>query len=546
MRATATVRPRWWLLLGCLAASRAVDNLVGVTVLVLVVRQTGSAGAAAAATAARLAPLALLGTLVVVLALPRPRRLLALSATARAALAGLLALAVQAGEATLPLVVVASALVALVGAPYKAAAGSLVRWSVSEEQLARAGATYQSVEYLSFLVAPALSGLLLLRLTSTQVLWLAAAVAALLSVAAVALPEPPRTRARQRALTRTLTGVHLVASVKDARLLILVRTGARFAYGVLAVLVALLPRRLGLPAEEVGFFQGALGAGALATAGTLRHRVGGLSTVRALAVAVVALGASTALTGAHPGRVLVLLVLAVAGAADLAIHLVCSLALQRALPPTTSAAASGAADSMTAAGLLGGSLLAPLLLRLLGPAGAAAGAGCVLLLLLLLVLPGLLVVSGRADVRRRRAGEVVRLLSGSPALRSASAGTLERLAENGEERTVPRGRLVLREAEPADAVYVLLSGLLAVHVAGEAAVRTGRMPELHPGALFGEVGVLRRVPRTASVLALEDSQVLRLTADDFLAALAGDTEGSDAVAGQAAVALTRSHGSPEP
>ena len=103
--------------------------------------------------------------------------------------------------------------------------------------------------------------------------------------------------------------------------------------------------------------------------------------------------------------------------------------------------------------------------------------------------------------------------------------TLASLAARMEREDVPAGATVVREGEPGDRFYVVLSGLMAV-----AQTSLGARRLLRPGDVFGEVALAMDVPRTASVHALTPSTVAscdRATFDEFVRPLyAGGTAGS--------------------
>lgn len=92
------------------------------------------------------------------------------------------------------------------------------------------------------------------------------------------------------------------------------------------------------------------------------------------------------------------------------------------------------------------------------------------------------------------------------------AAQLQLLAA-AEWRALPGGDVLFYEGEPADAAYLVLSGSLgAFRASSEGPERIGLMVL---GESVGELGVLTQRPRAATVRALRDSEVLRLSATDL-------------------------------
>jgi EmrB/QacA subfamily drug resistance transporter len=96
------------------------------------------------------------------------------------------------------------------------------------------------------------------------------------------------------------------------------------------------------------------------------------------------------------------------------------------------------------------------------------------------------------------------------------------------EVRVRAGTVLMREGDPADAVYVLRTGRLEVLIGGNP------VRELGPGAVLGELAVLTGEARSATVRARRDATLLEVTAADFTTLLDGDPSASRAVATQLA------------
>jgi MFS family permease len=191
---------------------------------------------------------------------------------------------------------------------------------------------------------------------------------------------------------------------------------------------------------------------------------------------------------------------------------------QRLLPDRLLAAMFGLRESVMMTGLALGSLAAPALVAVAGPRGAFVAAGAILPLVVVALLRSIARLDGRTSVP----AEVFALLAGVPSLRLLAPRVLERLAIDSALLEVPAGQVVVAEGEPGDLFYVVESGSLEVTVREEP-VRT-----LGPGQAFGELALLRRSVRTATVTAGTACRLWALDRESFLGAVAGSTEALDA------------------
>ena len=150
-------------------------------------------------------------------------------------------------------------------------------------------------------------------------------------------------------------------------------------------------------------------------------------------------------------------------------------------------------------------MLAPVLVDLVGPEAALIVTGAVLPVLALLSRPRL-----RALDARTAAPAATGLLRGVPMLAGLPEPVLERLAREAVSVAFPAGSVVLREGDVGDRFYVVERGEVAI---------LGR--HFGPGEGFGEIALLRDVPRTATATAVTDVSLASLEREPFVAAVTG-------------------------
>lgn len=95
-------------------------------------------------------------------------------------------------------------------------------------------------------------------------------------------------------------------------------------------------------------------------------------------------------------------------------------------------------------------------------------------------------------------------------LSSLPGETIGKLADRMQRDEVPAGTVVVREGEPGDRFFVLLSG-----VAGVSQTALGGRSILRAGEYFGEVSLAMGVPRTATVTAMTPCVVASCDAETF-------------------------------
>jgi MFS family permease len=500
------------------AAGSVLGNGAYLVGLLVYAYADGGAAAVGLVTVLRLLPAALAAPLTSALAdrLPRVRVMVA-SDVVRAALMALVALAIlrDAPPWTVYALVAASSVAATAFRPAQAAL--LPGLARTPEELTAANVAASAIVSAGSIAGPAL-GAAVLAASSVEALFaFNAATFAWSAAVLLAVREPERAgavgRARNPLGREALAGFGALARDPGMRFLsslYALQTVAGGALGVVAAVTAF--ELLDGGDAEVGLLYTAFGAGGLAGGAVALALVGRRRLAADFGLGLALFGAPLALVPFVPELAPVLVLFAAVGIGNTLVDVAATTLLQRGVPDEVLARAFGSLQSLLLAAMAAGSLLAPLLVETAGTTAALVALGAALPAVALLAAPRLRALdAGGAEPARELA-----LLAASPLFAPLPARTLERLAASLARVDAPAGAVVLRAGEPGDRWYLVEEGSVRVEPAGGGGAAT-----LGPGEGFGEIALLRDVPRTATVTAAEDAVLLALGRDDFLAAVTG-------------------------
>jgi MFS family permease len=385
---------------------------------------------------------------------------------------------------------------------------SLVR---RPEQLTAANVASSTVESVGSVLGPALGGVLL-AVTTVEVVFFVNALSFVWSAALVAgirttpAPRQPVEHRRPSLVREATAGMSTISRNPELRLIAALYTAQTLTAGAVGVLVvATALDLLELGDSGVGWLGAAAGAGgfvggAVALVLTARNRL-----AADFAVGLVLNAAPLSLVAAWPTVPMALVALVVVGIGNSVTDVSAITLLQRAVPDDVLARVMGSIESLLLGSLALGAVLGPVLIEIAGVRWALFAMGAFLPIVVALSWQRM----RRIDAPAPEAA-TVRLLAGIPIFAALPPPTIERLASQLVEATLPAGTLVVRKGDPGDRFYVIAEG--EVEIEGK---RHG------PGGFFGEIALLRDVPRTADVRAATDVRLLTLDRDEFLAAVTG-------------------------
>lgn len=533
------------LLMTAFTASAIGSWAYNVALAVWIFDETGSSTWLAAATIGRFVPALLFSAYGGVLAdrFERVRLMVVLDVVSFAMMV-LLAFE-TAVDAPVFLAIATAALTSSIGTAYEPAVAAMTPQLVGERDLGSANALRNTIDNICVIAGPGLGAILLLAgppplaISVNALSYLVSAIA-VARVRARSTPVDVTEGGELGALRQTLVGAKAIVSSSAAAALVTYSVVATFVFGVDTVLFVVLSRDvLGTGAEGYGYLLAGLGAGGVMAAGlvTRLERLPRLGVVILVGMAAYCLPTLIFLVVGNP--VVAFVIQAVRGAGTLVVDVLAVTALQRSLPRDLLARVFGAFNAFMLMAIILGASATPLMINWAGLdatlwiAGLGIPASCVL------GWPVLRRMDREAAVRRAALAPRLALLSGCDLFESVPEGGIAQLSGVAEEMEVAPGQVIVSEGDPTDAFYVIAEGTFAVSARGES--REGvRLDDLVAGDYFGEIGLIERVPRTASVSAKTAGRLVRIDGASFIDVLT-ESAPSPALLDGASLRLRRTH-----
>ena len=487
------------------------DWLYLVAVLVVVYAESRSPVLLGIVGAARILPYVILSIPAGIVADRFDRRMVLLvTDVARGILMLLLVVAVLVDAPTIVIVGV-SILAACFSTFFGPAIAALLPMLVDESDLGPANSAWATLDNVAFIVGPALAGILIASGGLEIAFALNAVSFAIVAVVLWRLPVPSAARpvvgddevsespaAGWRQLVRPLAGPFILDSTTS-----IVGGGV----GVLTVVIAVDVLNAG--EAGTGYLNAAIGVG-----GVVAGIAGGVLLARRMGVPLLLGGlvggiglAWLALAG---DLVTAMLAIGVAVAGLLLLDVVNTTLIQRIVPDELRGRAMGVLQTVSAILYALGSLVMPLIANVYGVAPVLLGSAFITVLGVAIAL-ALSVERARGeplDLAHARLLEH-QIFAGLPAAR------LETAARQLLEVPMATGSAIVRQGEAAERFYLLAEGSVSVTQVPEEGGAEVHLRNLGPGDVFGEIGLLRRSPRTATVTATSPGLMLALDADAF-------------------------------
>jgi MFS family permease len=393
------------------------------------------------------------------------------------------------------------------------------------EQLTAANLVLTTVESSGIFLGPALGGILLAA-TNAQTVFAAAAVAFVVASALLVglKVEAPQEREVEGTFMREFFGgFGAIANDRKLSLIVTLYGIQTFVAGALNVLIVVASLELlDLGQSGVGFLNSAVGIGGLLGAVAAFALVGRQRLASDFAFGLLLWGIPIALIGIFPQPPVALILLAIVGVGNTVVDVAALTLLQRTVPDEVLTRVFGVVQSVFIGTVGLGAIAAPLMINAVGIRWALIITGA--LLPLSAGLTWRRITSLDADVVAPT--KQIALLRTMPLFKPLPATTIDELALSLIPVQAAAGTAIVREGDHGDRFYVIDSGEVDVSANGE------HLATMSAGDHFGEIALLRDVPRTATVIAQNEVSLYALERDEFLSAVTGhpaSVEAADAV-----------------
>ncbi|HEX3254569.1 MAG TPA: MFS transporter [Gaiellaceae bacterium] len=496
--------------------------------LVVYAYDQGGASAVALVAVIRWVPAAVASPFAAILGDRYPRVRVMLGADLlRASALGAMAVCVVT-DAPAAIIYVLASVVAVLATVFDPAQSALIpSLARTPEELTAANVSSSTLESLGFCIGPALGGILL-TLTNVWVVFVVTAATFLWSALMLApllrASEPPLTHERPHLLEEATAGFRAIGSDPRLRLVIGLFGAQTLVNGAFGVLVAVSAfQLLDLGSGGVGYLWTAVGVGGLIGGAFSLALVGHRRLATTFGIAVAGTGGPLLILGVLPRTGAALIAFGLVGFANIICDVSGFTILQRGTPSEVLSRVFGVLHSLIYATIAIGAVLAPPLIDAVGVRWTLVIVGSLLPVLSLLTHTSLTKLDTEPGDPHR-----LQLLQAIPIFSPLSPPVLERLAAELTPVQALESEEIIRKGDHGDRFYVVSSGEVEVLVDGRPPRREGA------GSYFGEIALLRDVPRTATVRAASDVELFALDRDDFLPAVtghSGSVQAAEAVIG---------------